>query len=230
MSQEKIINGQIHRRAFRGSMCSDTALAVLAIVGLIIIIRKGGGTALAAAAPAVALGVVRARTKEIAGAQRKEPIDMDFLKAQLRQGASEKVVVTPSELKIVLNSFFEEKICLRRSARNSRWRKFSHLWASIRRSERCQGDRNGGGMTSLRMEPMKLQRSKRQQDQDARQRLVREALGLVRSGQSVAEVAQKIGLHRLAIERGLREGFDRQHVIRQHLHARAGLTSLSTLS
>ena len=73
---------------------------------------------------------------------------------------------------------------------------------------------------------MKLQRSKRQQDQDDRQRLIREALGLVRSGQSVAEVAQKTGLHRLAIERGLREGIDRQHVIRQHLQSRAGLTSL----
>ena len=86
-----------------------TALAVLAVVGVIILIRKGGGVALAAAAPAVALGVVRAhRTKESAGAQRKEPIDMDFLKAQLRQGASEKVVATPTELKIVLNRFFEK--------------------------------------------------------------------------------------------------------------------------
>ena len=86
-----------------------TALAVLAVVGVIILIRKGGGVALAAAAPAVALGVVRShRTKEVAGAQRKEPIDMDFLKAQLRQGAIEKVVATPTELKIVLNRFFEQ--------------------------------------------------------------------------------------------------------------------------
>ena len=81
-------------------------------------------------------------------------------------------------------------------------------------------------MTSPVWGPMKPPRSERQQAHDDRQRLVREALGLVRSGQSVAEVAQKIGLHRLAIERGLREGFDRQHVIRQHLQARAGLTSL----
>jgi hypothetical protein len=73
---------------------------------------------------------------------------------------------------------------------------------------------------------MKLQRSKRQQKQDDRQHLVREALCLVRSGQSVAEVAQKTGLHRLTIECGLREAFERQHVIRQHLQSRAGLTSL----
>jgi hypothetical protein len=33
---------------------------------------------------------------------------MEFLKAQLRQGASEKVVVTPTELKFVLNGFFEK--------------------------------------------------------------------------------------------------------------------------
>ncbi len=85
-----------------------TALAVLAVVGLIILIRKGGGVALATA-PAVALGVVRAhRKKEGAGVQHKEPIDMDFLKAQLRQGASEKVMATPTELKIVLNGFFEK--------------------------------------------------------------------------------------------------------------------------
>ena len=86
-----------------------TALAVLALVGVIILIRKGGGVALAAAAPAVALGVARAhRTKESAGAQRKEPIDMDFLKAQLRQGVSEKMVVTPTEMKLVLNGLFEK--------------------------------------------------------------------------------------------------------------------------
>ena len=86
-----------------------TALAVLALVGLIILIRKGGGVALAAAAPAAALGVVRAhRRRASAGVHDKEPIDMEFLKAQLRQGASEKVVVTPTELKIVLNGFFEK--------------------------------------------------------------------------------------------------------------------------
>ena len=33
---------------------------------------------------------------------------MEFLVAQLRQGASEKIVATPTELKIVLNSFFEK--------------------------------------------------------------------------------------------------------------------------
>ena len=86
-----------------------TALAVLAVVGLIILIRKGGGVVLAAAAPAVALGVVRAhRSKDSAGVQHKEPIDMEFLKAQLRQGASEKVVATPTELKIVLTRIFEK--------------------------------------------------------------------------------------------------------------------------
>lgn len=86
-----------------------TALAVLAVVGLIILIRKGGSAALAAAAPAVALGVVRAHhSTKRDGVRHNEPIDMDFLKAQLRQGASEKIVATPTELKIVLNGFFEK--------------------------------------------------------------------------------------------------------------------------
>ena len=49
---------------------------------------------------------------------------------------------------------------------------------------------------------MKLQRSKRQQEHDDRERLVREALCLVRRGRSVAEVAQTTGLHRLTVERG----------------------------
>lgn len=87
-----------------------TALAVLAVVGLIILIRKGGGAALAAAAaaaPAVALSVARAHRGMSGGAQRKEPVDMEFLKAQLRQGAIEKIVATPTELKIVLNRFFD---------------------------------------------------------------------------------------------------------------------------
>ena len=86
-----------------------TALAVLALVGLIVLIRKGGGVALAAAAPAVALGVARANRRRMSGgAHHNEPIDMDFLKAQLSQGATERVVVTPTELKIVLNGFFEK--------------------------------------------------------------------------------------------------------------------------
>jgi hypothetical protein len=34
---------------------------------------------------------------------------MDFLKAQLRQGANEKMVVTPTEMKFVLNGFFEKR-------------------------------------------------------------------------------------------------------------------------
>jgi hypothetical protein len=86
-----------------------TALAVLALVGVIVLIRKGGGVAVAAAAPALALGLARAnRRGPSAGAHHKEPIDMEFLKAQLRQGASEKVVVTPTELKIVLNGLFEK--------------------------------------------------------------------------------------------------------------------------
>ena len=73
---------------------------------------------------------------------------------------------------------------------------------------------------------MKLQRSKRQQEQDARHRLVREACHLVRAGRSVAEVAEQTGLHRLSIEKGLREALDRQQVIRTHLQSRGGLTSL----
>lgn len=86
-----------------------TALAVLALVGVIILIRKGGGAAVAAAAPSIALSVVGAhRRRSSAGAQRKASIDMDFLKAQLRQGAIEKIVATPTELKIVLNGFFEK--------------------------------------------------------------------------------------------------------------------------
>ena len=81
-------------------------------------------------------------------------------------------------------------------------------------------------MTYPAMAPMKFQRSKRQQEHDAQQRLVREGFHLVRSGLSVAEVAQQTGLHRLTIERGMREAFERQHVIRTHLQSRAGLTSL----
>ena len=73
---------------------------------------------------------------------------------------------------------------------------------------------------------MKLQRSKRQQEQDARQRLVRETFHLVRAGRSVAEVAEQTGLHRLSIEKGLREALDRQQVIRTHLQSRGRLTSL----
>lgn len=86
-----------------------TALAVLGLVGLIVLIRKGGGVALAAAAPAVALGVARAnRRKGSAGVHRHEPIDMEFLMSQLQQGASEKVVITPTELKLGLNGLFEK--------------------------------------------------------------------------------------------------------------------------
>ena len=33
---------------------------------------------------------------------------MDLLKAQLRQGVSEKMVVTPTEMKLVLNGLFEK--------------------------------------------------------------------------------------------------------------------------
>ena len=73
---------------------------------------------------------------------------------------------------------------------------------------------------------MKLARSKRQQAHDTRQRLVREAFHLVRAGRSVAEVAAQTGLHRLSIEKGVREAFDRQQVIRTHLQSRGGLTSL----
>jgi hypothetical protein len=73
---------------------------------------------------------------------------------------------------------------------------------------------------------MKLQPSKRKHEDDARQRLIREAFRLVRAGRSVAEVAEQTGLHRLSIEKGLREAFDRQQVIRTHLQSRGGLTSL----
>ena len=61
---------------------------------------------MAAVAPAVALGVMQARRRK--SGQQKEPIDMEFLKAQLREGAREKVVVTPTELKLVLNRQFEQ--------------------------------------------------------------------------------------------------------------------------
>ena len=50
-------------------------------------------------------------------------------------------------------------------------------------------------------------------------------LRLVQTGQSVAEVAEATALHRLAIERELREAIARQAVIRQHLQSRSGLTS-----
>ena len=85
-----------------------TALAVLAVVGLIVLIRKGGSAALAVA-PAVALSVAQAhRSRSRRSGQHNTPIDMDFLNAQLRQGASENVVVTPTDLKLGLNGLFEE--------------------------------------------------------------------------------------------------------------------------
>ena len=87
-----------------------TALAVLAVVGLVILIRKGEGVALAAAAPAVALGMAGAhRNRSSRTAQHKEPIDMEFLKVQLQEGAREKAIVTPTELKLVLNGLFEKR-------------------------------------------------------------------------------------------------------------------------
>lgn len=73
---------------------------------------------------------------------------------------------------------------------------------------------------------MKLHRSERQQEQADRQRGVREAVRLVRAGRSVGEVAQETGLHRLAIEKAMRDAFTRQDTIRQHLQSRPGLTSL----
>ena len=86
-----------------------TALTVLALVGLIVLIRKGGGVALAAAAPAVALGISGAnRNRTSQTAQHKEPIDMEFLKAQLREGGREKAIMTPTELKLILNRLFEK--------------------------------------------------------------------------------------------------------------------------
>ena len=87
-----------------------TAFAVLALVGIILLIRKGGGTGLATAAPAVALGMARAsRRGPSYGPPQKVPIDMEFLKAQLRQGASENAVMTPTRLKLVLNLLFERR-------------------------------------------------------------------------------------------------------------------------
>ena len=87
-----------------------TALAVLAVVGLIVLIRKGGGGSLAAAVPAVALGVAgTSRNRSSRKSQHKEPIDMEFLKAQLQEGVREKAIVTPTELKLVLNGLFEKR-------------------------------------------------------------------------------------------------------------------------
>ena len=86
-----------------------TALAVLAVVGLIILIRKGGSAALAVA-PAVALGVAGAnRNRSSQSAQHKEPIDTEFLKAQLREGGREKAIMTPTELKLIMNRLFEKR-------------------------------------------------------------------------------------------------------------------------
>jgi hypothetical protein len=84
-----------------------TALVVLAVVGLILIIRRGAGPGVAAALPAVALSVARA-SRTTHKTQTKEPIDMEFLKAQLREGAKEGAIGTPTELRIVLNKHFEE--------------------------------------------------------------------------------------------------------------------------
>ena len=81
-------------------------------------------------------------------------------------------------------------------------------------------------MTCQAMELMMPQLSKLEQNKADQHRRMREALRLVQAGQSVAEAAKTSELHRLTIERALREAFDRQHVIRQHLQSRAGLTSL----
>ena len=87
-----------------------TAFAVLALVGIILLIRKGGGAGLATAAPAAALGVARANRRVSSyGPPQKVPIDMEFLKAQLREGASENAVMTPTRLKLVLNRLFERR-------------------------------------------------------------------------------------------------------------------------
>ena len=87
-----------------------TAFAVLALVGVILLIRRGGGAALAIAAPAVALGMARAnRRGQSSGPHHKEAIDMEFLKVLLRQCANKKVVITPTELKFVLNRVFEQR-------------------------------------------------------------------------------------------------------------------------
>ena len=81
-------------------------------------------------------------------------------------------------------------------------------------------------MTSSAMGRMNLQHHKQEESKAEQHRRMRDAVRLIQSGQSVAEVATATALHRLSIERGMREAFERQHVIRQHLQSRGGLTSL----
>src|SRR6478609_3399247 len=81
-------------------------------------------------------------------------------------------------------------------------------------------------MTSRDLIPMNQLTNSQQQDRAGRQRREREAMRLMRAGRSVADVADFTGLHRLAIERQLREAIARQDVIREHLQSRSGLTSL----
>ena len=89
-------------------------LVILAVVGVMVLIiraaRRGGGAALASAGPAIALGITRGQLKPKSAGRpngpTKGPMDMGFLKARLREGASQKVVLTPTELKLVLNRLF----------------------------------------------------------------------------------------------------------------------------
>jgi hypothetical protein len=55
---------------------------------------------------------------------------------------------------------------------------------------------------------------------------LREALGLIQDGGSIAEAERATGVHRLTIEKALRQTIDRQTAIRTHLQSRAGLSSL----
>jgi SAM-dependent methyltransferase len=59
-----------------------------------------------------------------------------------------------------------------------------------------------------------------------RPRAVRAALRLLDAGHSIAEVARMTQLHPVTLERALVAAKDRQALIRQHLQARPGLTSL----
>ena len=58
------------------------------------------------------------------------------------------------------------------------------------------------------------------------ERALRAALCLIEAGQSIAEVERMTQIHRLTLERALVAANARQALIRQHLQARCGLTSL----
>ncbi len=225
-------SGEVPHRPERmdwGRLALRAWLIVLAVVAVIVFIklfrRGGSGMALAMAAPAVIMASTR-RNPKVSDRERGE-LDQDFLKLWLSRAAIEEPLLTPAEFCEVLNSMFRKDGRAEpfdSPMQMARELKKLGLQSSVRsipgRSERADG------MTWRAMASMKPQSSIRQQEQTDRQRREREALRLVRSGQSVAEVAERTGLHRLAIERALRDAIERQAVIRQHLQSRSGLTSL----